>query len=170
VISLIFFALALIAAGIHLALDRQPRTSRRIVEIILLWVLVVYVGIGGLFGFYGHAFLADEIAHSIGWPTGSPFQFEVAIANLVFGILGVLCFWIRGTFWYAAGLAQALFGLGAAYGHVVQMVVHRDYAPNNSGLFLYSEVALSIILLALLLAYRVLNQREQKGSATTLPA
>ncbi len=110
---IVFFVIALVGAGIHLALDKQPRTGKRIVEIFLLWVLVICVGVNGLFAFYGHAFRADETARAIGWPTGSPFQFEIAITNLVLGILGILRIWIRGTFWYATGFAQAIFGLGA---------------------------------------------------------
>jgi hypothetical protein len=166
---LIFLVMALVGAGIHLALQKQPRTGQRIVEIFLLWVLVVCVGVNGLFAFYGHAFRADETARMIGWPTGNPFQFEVAIADLVFGILGILCIWIRGTFWYAAGLAGALFGLGAAYGHIVQMVVYGDYAPDNAGLFLYSEIAVALLTLGLLLAYKVLGQRAQTQQAASVP-
>ncbi len=166
---LIFLLIALVGAGIHLVLQKQPRTGKRIVEIFLLWVLVVCVGVSGLFDFYGHAFRADEVARLIGWPTGNPFQFEVAIANLVFGILGILCIWIRGTFWYAAGLAGALFGLGAAYGHIVQMVVYGDYAPNNAGLFLYSEIAVSLLILGLLLAYKLLDQRTQTQPTASVP-
>ena len=166
---LVFLVIALVGAGIHLALQKQPRTGKRLVEIVLLWVLVVCVGINGLFDFYGHAFRADETARLIGWPTGNPFQFEVAIADLVFGILGILCIWIRGTFWYAAGLAGVLFGLGAAYGHIVQMVVYGDYAPYNAGLFLYSEIAVSLLILGLLLAYKLLDQRAQTQPTASVP-
>ena len=166
---LVFLVIALVGAGIHLALQKQPRTGKRLVEIVLLWVLVVCVGVNGLFDFYGHAFRADETARLIGWPTGNPFQFEVAIADLVFGILGILCIWIRGTFWYAAGLAGVLFGLGAAYGHIIQMVVYGDYAPYNAGLFLYSEIAVSLLILGLLLAYKLLDQRAQTQPTASVP-
>jgi hypothetical protein len=166
---LVFLVIALVGAGIHLALQKQPRTGKRLVEIVFLWVLVVCVGVNGLFDFYGHAFRADETARLIGWPTGNPFQFEVAIADLVFGILGILCIWIRGTFWYAAGLAGVLFGLGAAYGHIVQMVVYGDYAPYNAGLFLYSEIAVSLLILGLLLAYKLLDQRAQTQPTASVP-
>src|ERR671938_1116165 len=129
--NFVFYVAILIGAGLHIALDKHKdaRTPRRIVELFLLYVLVIGVGLQGLYAFMGHVFFADETARQIGWPAGNPFQFEVAIADLVFGILGILCIWIRGTFWYAAGLAGVLFGLGAAYGHIVQMVVYGDYAP-----------------------------------------
>jgi hypothetical protein len=70
-----------------------------------------------------------------------------------------------GALWYAAGLAGALFGLGAAYGHIVQMVVYGDCA----GLFLYSEIAVSLLILGLLLAYKVLDQRAQTQPAASVP-
>ncbi len=157
----IFFVIALVGAGIQLALSKQPRTGKRIVEMFLLWVLVVCVGAYGLFAFYGHAFRADETARLVGWPMGNPFQLEAAAGYLAFGILGLLCIWIRGTFWYATGLGQVIFGLSIAYVHIVQWVLHGDNAPNNGGLFLYSEIGLSLVLLGLLLAYKVLDQRVQ---------
>jgi hypothetical protein len=99
-----------------------------------------------------------------GWLAGRwaiPSKLEAAAGYLAFGILGLLCIWIRGTFWYAAGLGQAIFGLSIAYVHIVQLVVHGDNAPNNSGLFLYSEIVLSLVLLGLLLAYKVLDQHQR---------
>lgn len=36
--------------------------------------------------------MADEIAKEIGWPTGSPFQFEVSMTNLA------LVFWVFFVF------------------------------------------------------------------------
>jgi hypothetical protein len=46
-----------------------------------------------------HAFLAAKVALSIGWAPGSPFQSEVALANLAFGLPGVLCIRFKDGFW-----------------------------------------------------------------------
>jgi hypothetical protein len=54
-------------------------------------------------------------------------------------------------------------------GHIVQMVVYGDYAPYNAGLFLYSEIAVSLLTLGLLLAYKVLGQRAQTQQAASVP-
>ena len=89
--SIIFLILALLGASAHLFLSRKPKTANRIISILLLYLLAINVGIGGLFGFMGHAFRADQVAQSIGWGPGSPFQFEIAVSNLAFGILGILC-------------------------------------------------------------------------------
>ncbi len=64
---------------------------------VLLYLLVIFARVGGLIGFLGHTFKAQEIALKIGWQP-SPFQFEVAVANLAFGVLGILCLWQPGGF------------------------------------------------------------------------
>ena len=111
-------------------------------------------GVGGLIGFLGHTFIADEVAESIGWPKENPFQFEVGVANLSYGVLGLLCIWIRGTFWIAVGLGFSVFLLGAAYGHIADIVVHENYAPNNAGAMLYADILIPLMILGLLIVDR----------------
>jgi len=149
-----FFILSLIVAAVHLYRDSQPRTGRRIAEVFLLWLLVIDVGIGGVFGFIGHTVFADQAAASIGWPAGNPFQTEVAIANLTLGTLGILCYWLRDNFWTATVIATSVFLLGAAVGHIQQIIVAHDYEPNNAGAALYNDIAIPLILMAVLVYHR----------------
>ena len=115
-----FFVLSLIVGAIHLFRDKRPRTASHVAEVLLLWLLVINVGIGGVFGFIGHAVFADRAAESIGWPTGNPFQFEVAVANLAVGVLGILCYWFRDQFWLATVIGNVVWQLGDAVGHIRQ--------------------------------------------------
>jgi hypothetical protein len=62
-----------------------------VVHILLLYALVLGVGVIGLpLGFIPHVFFPDYAAQSIGWPTGSPFQFEVGVHDGAWGVLGFL--------------------------------------------------------------------------------
>jgi hypothetical protein len=79
--------------------------------------------IGLPMGFIPHVFFPDQTAESIGWPTGSPFQFEVGVHDGAWGVLGFLCIWIGGLFWLATGLGWSLFMLGATYGHIRETVI-----------------------------------------------
>ncbi|MDQ7784112.1 MAG: hypothetical protein RDU20_14605, partial [Desulfomonilaceae bacterium] len=79
--SVLFTICALLGFALHLGLSRKPRTKIRVVETLLLYLLVINIGLGGLLAWYGHTFMADEIARKIGWQPGSPFQFEVAVAD-----------------------------------------------------------------------------------------
>jgi len=147
--SIILLTLAVICSIVH-TLSIKRKNVQRVTEIFLFYLLVICVGISGLFAFVGHAFRADEVARSIGWPTGSPFQFEVALANLAFGILGILCIWIRQNFWVATGIGYSIFLLGAAYGHIKQIIINHDFALNNAGPILYvGDMLIPLLILAL---------------------
>jgi hypothetical protein len=65
-----------------------------------------------VFSFLGHFFFADQVAESIGWAIGSPFQREVAFANLAEGILGLMCLKWRGSFWLATIVSYSIFFWG----------------------------------------------------------
>ena len=159
----LYVAAFIIGAGVHLALAPKPRSAHRVVEIILLYLLVVFVGVGGLMAAYAHTFRAAETARYIGWPPGSPFQFEIAMANLAMGVLGLLCIWRREAFWLATGLASATFGFGVAYGHVVQMMRHGNYAPGNVGPVLWlSDTTVPLAILILLWLRHRLARRDKK--------
>lgn len=82
--------LPLIIAVGHLRLDKSSQSRERKPEIFLLYLFGVGVAGPGIGGFFGHFFISDSVAESIGWPTGNPFQLEVAFASLAVGILGIV--------------------------------------------------------------------------------
>ena len=88
-IGLIVALLSVLLPLIHLGLSRRPRTRGRVIHLLLLYALVLDVGVIGLpLGFIPHVFFADQAAGLIGWPPGSPFQFEVGIHDGAWGLLG----------------------------------------------------------------------------------
>jgi hypothetical protein len=93
---------------------------------------------------------AAAVAASIGWPPGNPFQYEVAVANLAFGVLGLLCLRFRDGFWTATAIGWSVFMLGAAGVHLHQIHVGQPYAPENAGAILYFNIVAPVCLLALL--------------------
>ncbi len=157
----LFFPLVAVAGAlIHIYLDRRQRSAHRVLEIILLWLLSVFLGISSIMAFFGHAFAADRIAAHIGWPPGSPFQLEVAVANLAIGVLGISCIWLRGNFWTATVMAGAVFGLGAAFGHIRDIMINNNYAPGNAGVILYLDIGGPVLLIVLLTIFKILEKRE----------
>jgi hypothetical protein len=152
-IALLTAVSMVVAPLLHLAVSKTPRTPLRVVHILLLYALVVGVGVVGLpLGFVPHVFFPDQAAKLIGWPAGSPFQFEVGVHDGAWGILGFLCIWIGGLFWLATGLGWSLFMLGATYGHIRDTVVAGNYAPYNF-LTIFSDGFIAVWLLALLYLY-----------------
>ena len=153
-VFIILFVLSFVVGGMHVLMDKQPRTGERVAEILLLWLLVINTGFGGLYAFSGHVFAADEVAESIGWPTGNPFQTEVGVANLAIGTLGILSYWIRGNFWTAAVIATSVWLLGAAAIHVREMLGEGNYNPGNAGVVFYMDIIGPLLLIVLLIYSR----------------
>ena len=76
---IVLLILTVVCCIISLIRNRKELSARKVVDILLLYLLLINVGLSGLFAFYGHVFLADQVAASIGWMKGSPFQFEIAV-------------------------------------------------------------------------------------------
>ena len=144
---------------IHLSVTKQQRTSEFVWAVVLTYAIVFNIGVSGIMAFYAHAFMPAETAAYIGWPAGSPFQFEVACANLAFGVLGLLCVWLRSTFRLATIIGYSIFLVGAAYGHIHQMSTTQDYVPGNAGAPLYVDIIAPPILLALWIIHYVIAKR-----------
>jgi hypothetical protein len=123
---------------------------------------MITVGIQGVFGFIGHTVYADTTAASIGWPAGNPFQSEVAVANLSVGVLGILCYWMRGNFWVATVIGFSVWWLGDAVVHIRSIVVSANYAPNNAGVTFYLDILVPLILITLLAYYQRVNRQEEQ--------
>jgi Family of unknown function (DUF6790) len=92
----------------------RPRHYDDVIRIVLRYVFLFMVGLSGLVAFAGHIFFSDEVASQIGWPSGSPFQSEVAIANLAFAVLGTCSFWLGHGILagYSSGLCRFYVGSG----------------------------------------------------------
>lgn len=155
---LVLFIIALIASSLHLVFSKKTATFKRIVEILLAYIIPLNIGVATLIGFVAHAFYGPEIAAQIGWPAHNPFQFEVAIGNLAISVAGFVSIWQRKGFWMATSLFSGIYFLGAAYGHFVQMA-RGDMSPYNTGIFLYvGDVAIPLIYLGLTLIYCINNK------------
>jgi hypothetical protein len=154
VFQIFFVLLAIIAATIHLAISAKRRSSHAaIAQTYLIYLFFIYVGLMGVLTAYAHVFRPVQTSASIGWST-SPYEYEVGMADMTVGVLGLLCPWLRGNFWLATAIANAVWLLGDAIGHIRQIVLYNDHAANNSGIFLYTEIATPILLLALTLYCR----------------
>ncbi len=98
---------------------------------------------------YAHVFRPMQTSASIGWST-SPYEYEVGMADLTVGVLGILCLWLHGNFWLATAIANAVWLLGDAVGHIRQMELNNNnHAANNSGIFLLVEVVAPVVILFL---------------------
>jgi hypothetical protein len=155
-----FSVLPLLLAAAHIRADRAARSRERKLETVLLYLFALGVAGSGIGGFFGHFFLSDEVARSIGWAAGSPFQLEVAFANLVLGVLGIGAMGRRDGFREATVVAVTVFGLGATVVHVVDIVTSGNLAAGNT-----LQNVSNVLKPALLIGFLAAARRTERGPA-----
>lgn len=119
-------------------------------EQFLSWVLLLPIGVTGLWAGAFHVFFPATAARLIGWDV-SPFQFEVGMADLAIGATAVIAFWRDLNFKAAAVCAASIFLLGDAVGHVKQMLIAGNFEPGNAGIPFYTDIICPVLAIALLI-------------------
>jgi hypothetical protein len=121
--------------------------------IVLRDVLVYAFGWQMLGCGVGHLCFGNTVAEYIGWNKDDPFQFEVGLADLGMGVLGIMCSNFNGYFWLASIVMAAIFGFGCAIGHIKQIVKNKNFNPGNAGFVLWWDIFLPITLIVFGIIY-----------------
>ncbi len=147
--TLTLFMLGLVASAISLLRKPRPYAAATVAEALFSYFLLFSIAISFFLGFVGHVFFTETVARFIGWES-SPFQKELGFACLGFAIVGLLAF--RGSFDMrtAAVISPMIFLLGAAGGHIVQILRTQNFAPGNAGVILYTDILLPLFAFILL--------------------
>jgi hypothetical protein len=161
-----FTLLPVLAAALLGRVDRSAQSRLRKLELYLIYLFGLGVAGSGLGGFFGHMFLSDVVAESIGWPTGSPFQLEMGFANLALGVLGLIATGRRDGFREATVTAVAVVGVGATVVHLLDIVQTGNLAPGNT----VQNVANLVRPALLVLLLRASRKKEATGGSSALAA
>jgi len=97
-----------------------------------LYVNWVLTSAGFMYAF-GHFFLGERVAKSIGWTGGREFQLEVAFANLAFALTAL---YTEGAHLSLDAYQACAFGYNAFLGgcllvHLLELVRTRNFSFNN---------------------------------------
>lgn len=141
--TLTFLVIAAIATAISWA-RRPAEDPQRFAEPAIAFYCLIAIGLTFFYNFVMHVFFGKMAASFIGW-ADSPFQAEVGWASLGFAVIGLLGFKRSRDMRLAAILGPACFLLGAASGHVIQMVTTDNYAPGNAGIIFWTDILVPLI-------------------------
>ena len=90
-----------------LALAAAWRTGAPVADRLLAWILLLPIGVTGLWAAVFHLFFPQIAAADIGWEP-SPFQFEVGVADLAIGATACVSFWRSLEFKAAAVMVNSI--------------------------------------------------------------
>jgi hypothetical protein len=140
--GLFMLMIALIAMSVH----RMTNNKAAFYESLYRWVALLPVGFNAIYAFIMHAFFPSISAATIGWQD-SPFQFEVAIANLAIGVIAILSVSKNQGFRLATVIASTCWFWGDGIGHIYQMLRYNNFAPGNAGSWFYLDMILPMLLM-----------------------
>jgi hypothetical protein len=163
-VPILLWVAALAAACLAVWRGPRPVTRDFVIDRLLCYLLVLPLGLLGLWGFVGHVFFPAQSAASIGW-ADSPFQFEVGVANLGLALASLYAAFRGFEARLAAALAAA-FLLGAGVIHVTDIITAGNFAPGNAGPILVTDFLTPIAVLVLL----YLSSREPAPKSTATVA
>ncbi len=146
---LVCLLLGLSAAAAAIARAPRPISSTVVVDKLLAWYVFFNVGVMFFVNFIFHVFFGQVAAGFIGW-ADSPFQLEVGTASLGFSAAGFIAAFAGFDRRLVAVIAPSLFTLGAAAGHVQQMVTNHNFAPGNAGAVFYLDILIPLFGFVLL--------------------
>ena len=131
--TLTFFVAGVICVGVCLLRAPKPVGPAVLAEKLLFWFVFWTIGVSYFYNFVFHTFFGKMAAAFIGW-ADSPFQAEVGWASLGFSVVGLLAAFRRSfDMRLAAILDSGVFTLGAATGHIQQMIAAHNFAPGKCG-------------------------------------
>ena len=133
-----FLIIGFLAAGVSLLNKPRPLRINTVAEAFFAYYLLFPIGISNVVNFVFHVFFGEIAAKFIGWED-SPFQAEVGFASLGVGIAGIIAFRASLPFRFATLIPPTVFSLGAAWGHIYQMISAHNFSPGNVGLVLPSN-------------------------------
>ena len=158
--SVVMLVAAFVLAAVGAWLKRG-KPCGNFAEQLLRWVLLLSVGVQGVYTFVVHVFFPVYSAEHIGWEV-SPFQFEVGIADLTVGVLGIIAFWSNFSFRVAAAIAAIVwYGGDAIWSRATNDHCQQLIPPGNAGSWFWTDVLVPIALVVSVL----LVWRERKVDA-----
>ncbi|PXX69245.1 hypothetical protein DFR70_102934 [Nocardia tenerifensis] len=153
----------LIAVVGALVRTRRSPSRQAALETWQRWWAVVALGCGSLWMTVAFLTVPDEMATVIGFAR-SPFQFEIAFANLALAVMAFRAASSSATVRerVTVGLGAGMFLWGALIGHVYQWFANGDHSPGNTGGVLVCDLLFPAVMIVLALRSQRLAGTEQR--------
>ena len=135
------------------------------VDAIFVSYIFVGIGIQGLASGIMQTFFSQTVIQYVQWPF-SPFILELGLANISYGILGLLSPWMTRGWQTATAFGYAMFLAFTGMRHALE-ILNRGINPGDSGAFAYVDYVMSTILFVLLILRYQQNSQKHVILPTT---
>lgn len=127
-------------------------THSKIIDTVrtrLLFLIIAQWAFLGIWSFVGHTILADFVATSIGWQTGSPFQIELAFYHLGTALAAFSLLWNKSASnILTVVLVKSTFLFGAMGVHIYHFFAKQNLNANNIGMgIIYADLVVPLLVI-----------------------
>ncbi|MEC3978225.1 DUF6790 family protein [Amycolatopsis sp. H20-H5] len=154
---LIFVLVPIVGALIR---TRHSPSRQAALETWQRWWAIGALGCGSLWLTFAFVTVPDAMATTIGF-TQTPFEFEIAFANLGLAIMGFRAASASARERVTIGLGAGMFLWGAIIGHLYQWIANGDHAPGNTGGVLIADLLFPAVMIILARSSQRLAAEEQ---------
>ncbi|MEV6412994.1 DUF6790 family protein [Kribbella sp. NPDC051718] len=162
-VPLLWLLIAVVGATIR---TRHSPSAEAKLETWQRWWAIAALGCGSLWMTISFILIPDVMSTAIGFGQ-TPFEFEIAFANLCLAVLG-----LRAASPSASareritiGLGAGMFLWGAVIGHLYQWFANGDHAPGNTGGVLIYDLLIPAVMIGLAVASRRREGQVDGGAA-----
>jgi hypothetical protein len=147
--TITFLVVGAICSVVAIYRHRNQLTKALVAELIFKYYCFWAQGICWTYNGIIHVVFHKMAAGFIGW-ADSPFQIEVGVASLGFGLVGLVAIKKNFGVRLALVISTATFLWGCGIGHIIQMNATGNHAEGNSGVMLYTGLLMPFLSIALL--------------------
>jgi hypothetical protein len=159
------FGPCMLVLAIIIATVSQWRSpDRPAAETFFRWIVLLPLGLKGIYTFVMHAFFGAYIDNIVLWDNNA-FQYEAAVANFAFGVLGMLAYRASYDFRLATVIGTTCWLWGDAAGQIYLMANDKTSLMDVSPSFWWQIL---IPLLLILLFVRIPRGIKKIHSVNTL--
>ncbi len=116
-------------------------------DLLLRWLLLLPVGFAGIYVFFMHLLFPAASAKIMGWPP-SPFQLEVALANLCIGLLGIFSFRSSHGFRVATVIVAIFWMWGHSVYEIYRIITTSNIYLGNAVSWFWVDTLLPFVLIS----------------------
>ena len=140
------------------AFIENRKGERPFSQILTGLLLLLPIGVGGLWWFSIELFFPAETARYLGW-TESPFERQLAFGDLATAVGGIWAYFRRQyAFSLAAGTIASVYLLGMALYHAIDIFQTGNISVGNMGWTFSSDVISSVATLVGLYCWKASNK------------
>lgn len=165
-LPLVWIVIAVVGALVR---TRHSPSREAALETWQRWWAVAALGCGSLWMTVAFLAAPEAMATAIGFGA-TPFQFEIAFANLGLAVMGFRAVSAGARERITIGLGAGMFLWGAAIGHLYQWFAHGDHAPGNTGGVLVCDILFPAVMIVLALRSQGLAVAEHPALAPAVRA